>query len=140
MKRPHPADQRGQTLIEFALSLTVFIVLLFGIIQLAIIGNSALAVSQLAYAGVRYAAINPSKSSDLIISYMKSIAPVTIAENNCADLSISLSPSVAPRTFGTTVSVSITYSLSNKLLLPSPFLGISFPTSLTNIQNTMMSE
>ncbi len=132
--------QSGQSLVEFAVYLGAFMMLMIGAVQLALIGNAALAVSQLAYAGARYAAVNPSFDSTAITSYVKSIAPTTVNENQGSDLTVSVTPATVPRSFGTQVSVSISYNLNSKLLLPNPFMGITLPTSLSNIANTMMSE
>jgi Flp pilus assembly protein TadG len=133
-------SQRGQSIVEFALSMTAFVSLMVGAIQLALIGNAALAVSQLAYAGARYAAVNPTYTADQISTYMKGIAPSTINENSGENLNITVEPSTTPRTFGAQVKVSINYSLTNKLFLPHSFLGVTFPTSLNNISAAMMTE
>ena len=130
----------GQSLVEFSITLTVGLVLLLVTIQLAIIGNAALAVTQLAYATARYASINPGKTQDDLSSYMKQIASPAINENSGGDLTLTLSPSTTPRQFGTSFSVAIVYNMQSKLLIPNPFLGISFPTSLTGVQTTAMSE
>jgi Flp pilus assembly protein TadG len=140
VKRRPRNGERAQNLVEFALSLTVFSMLLFGTMQLAVIGNAALALSQLSYAGARYAAVNPSLTQGAIASYMKSNAAPTIRENNGANLTITVSPNTTPRPFGTAVTISVSYNLSSKLFLPNPFMGISFPTTLSNFTNTMMSE
>lgn len=132
----------GQTLVELAACLTVFVLLLFGVVQAALIANAALAVSQLTYAGARYASVHGVGSAQpldqsAIASYMKSIASPTINENSGNDLTITVS---GPRTFGTPVSVKVTYDLTSKLLVPNPFFGVTLPTSLPNFQTTMMTE
>ncbi len=138
---------RGQALVEFAITLTLMMIVLTVTIQCAIVGNAALAVSQLAYAGARYAAINSSYDQTAVSNYMISIASPTISESGGADLTITLScsPSACPpsgtqRQFGSTVQVSVAYNLSGKLFLPNPFLGISFPTQLSGIQSAMLSQ
>jgi Flp pilus assembly protein TadG len=131
---------RGQAMVEFAITLSLAMILLFVTVQFALIGNAALAVTELAYVGARYASVNNTLDSTAIATYMKSIASPTINENNGGDLSITLTPQAAPRTFGTPLTVTISYNLQNKLFLPNPFLGIQFPTILQNIQTTMMSE
>lgn len=71
---------------------------------------------------------------------MKSIASPMIGEKGGANIAVTVSPSTAPRSFGTTVQVAVSYNLSNKLFLPNPFLGISFPTSVSGVQTSMMNE
>lgn len=129
----------GQAMVEFALVLTVALVILLVSIQGAIIADASLAVSQLVFQGVRYAAVNPSFDAPTVTTYVKSIASPVINESSGADLTISLNPTTAPRAFGTSVSMTITYNATSKVILPNPFLGISFPTSLTATE-TAMSE
>src|SRR6266851_47845 len=52
--------RRGQALVEFALVLTIAVIVLFVSIQLALIGQLYLALGQMNYRGVRYAAISPT--------------------------------------------------------------------------------
>jgi hypothetical protein len=129
-------------MVELAMTLTLALMVLIVTIQFAIIGDAALAVTQLAYAGARYAAVNPTYNQSTIATYMKSIASPAISDNQTTDIAVTpdVTPSTPQRTFGTSVQVSVVYQLKNKLFLPNPFLGISFPTTLSGIQTTMMSE
>ena len=54
---------RGQSYVEFALIASALILLVLGGVQLAMILNAALAVSQYSYAGARYAAIHGTGQS-----------------------------------------------------------------------------
>ena len=53
-----PTNSSGQTLVEFAFILPLVLLLMLGVVQVALIGGSALAVNQAAVACVRYAAVN----------------------------------------------------------------------------------
>ena len=132
--------ERGQSLVEFVITLALALIVLIVTIQFAIIGDAALAVTQLAYAGARYAAFNPDYDYSTISGYMKTVASPAINESNGANLRITLIPGAIPRTIGSSVQVSVVYNLTNKLFLPNPFLGISFPTTLSGIQTTMISR
>lgn len=132
--------ERGQSLVEFVVTLTLALIVLTVTIQFAIIGDAALAVTQLAYTGARYAAFNPSYDYSMISRYMKTVASPAINESNGANLRITLTPGATPRTIGSSVEVRVVYNLRNKLFLPNPFLGISFPTTLSGIQTTMISR
>ncbi len=139
--RARGALSRGQSLVEFTITLTLALILLFVTIQFALIGDAALAVTELAYVGARYAAVNPSFDQSTVATYMKSVASPTIGGNSGADLTITVNPTAPlPRAIGTAVSVTVSYKLNSKLFLPNPFLGITFPTTLSGIQTTMMSE
>src|SRR5260370_12342288 len=66
--------ERGQSMAEFALLAPLFLFVVFVAITFAVIGQSALAVSQLAYNGARYAAVNPGLTNAQVQTYIKSCA------------------------------------------------------------------
>jgi Flp pilus assembly protein TadG len=136
--RAHRAH-RGQALLEFALIATLVCGAVVGGVQSAIIFNAYLAMSDLTYQGARYAAVNPGYTSNQIKSFMQSIASPTIADNSGANLTISVAPDTTPRAYGQSISVTVQYSLTNKIVLPNPFLGISFPSTI-GFTETAMSE
>jgi hypothetical protein len=126
-------------MVEFAMVMTVALFVLLVAIQFAMIGQAALAVSQLAWHGARYAAVNPNLSQDAIRTYMLSVGSPTITHNGGEDLTITLDPNTTPRTFGQPVTVNVSYEANRQIVLPNPFLGISFPSTLAS-QQTAMSE
>jgi Flp pilus assembly protein TadG len=132
-----PTNSSGQTLVEFAFILPLILLLMLGVVQVALIGGSALAVNQAAIGCVRYAAINPSANQSTVNTYLKSIASPLINDSNLQTLT--LTPSATPRTTGSAVSVTVVYTLSNKLFVGGSVLGITFPTQLS-VQMTMTSE
>jgi Flp pilus assembly protein TadG len=132
-----PTKSSGQTLVEFAFILPLVLLLMLGVIQVALIGGSALAVNQAAIACVRYAAVNPSVNQSTVDSYLRTIASPLINDSNLQTLT--LAPTATPRTTGSAVSVTVLYTLSNKLFLGASFFGITFPTQLS-VQMTMTSE
>src|ERR1700722_2958522 len=82
--------RRGQAAVEFALVLTVAMIVLFVAVQMALIGQAALALGQMNYQGARYAAVHPdagatsvpSGSTELSIqAYMLSVGSSTITNN-----------------------------------------------------------
>lgn len=155
--------QGGQAAVEFALVLTVAMIVLFVAVQLALIGQAALALGQMNYQGARWAAVNPCATASDIATYMVSVGSPTITKNCGANLSISVdsiagSPTcpvpsplpsppgtcASPRAFSTPVVVQVHYSVTSSdkggvLVLPQNFLGIPFPTTL-NSTETAMSE
>ena len=130
-------NSSGQTLVEFAFILPLVLLLMLGVVQVALIGGSALAVNQAAIACVRYAAVNPSANQSAVNSYLKTIASPLINDSNLQ--TITLAPTATPRTTGSAVSVTVVYTLSNKLFLGASVLGITFPNQLS-IQMSMTSE
>jgi Flp pilus assembly protein TadG len=128
---------RGQAMVELALILPIAVVVLLVGIQLALIGQATVAVSQLAYTGARYASVNPNYTQAQVKSYIQSVGSPTLMENGGADLSVSMTPcTLTTGTYlGSSVQLTLTYNLTNKLFLPNPFLlSISFPSSITETQ------
>jgi Flp pilus assembly protein TadG len=136
--RRHYYDDRvpGQTLVEFAFILPIFLLLLLGVVQVILIGGAALAVNQAAVTCARYAALNPTSDQTALNTYMKSIASPVINDSYLKTLSLSGAP---PRTTGSAVGITVTYDLTGKLFLGSSFFGLSFPSTVA-ITETMTSE
>jgi Flp pilus assembly protein TadG len=130
------ASARGQAVVEFALIATVAMFVLLVGVQLALIGDVALSLGQVTYQAARYAAINASASQAAVQTYVKNIAPSTLLSNGGADLSVGVSPNTT-RTFASPVTVTISYNTQSKVLLPNPFLGVSFPTSLSSAETAL---
>src|SRR6267154_1631376 len=61
---------RGQAAVEFALISVVAMIVLFVAVQLALIGEDALALGQMNYQGARWAAVNTCASDNQILQYM----------------------------------------------------------------------
>ena len=120
-------------------------------VQLAVIGQSALALSQGASAIARYAAVH---ESSLGSSYsgapntdMQNLLSPTIGTNSWGDLTVTISSYVGGTASTTTASptprvdrafVTLSYNAANKYLLPNPFLqipgifpGFTLPANMT---------
>ena len=128
------ASGRAQSAVELAFVLPVVLTVMVIGVQFAIIGAASLALGQVNYQGARYAAINASATQDAVKTYMLSVASSTISANSGQYLTATLSPA-PPCTFGTAVTVSLSYDAAHLLALPNPFLGISFPTTLTSSES-----
>ena len=141
--RPIRGYLRGQAMVEFALIATIALIVLMAGIQFAIIGQAALAVSQASYVAARSAAVNTSVTNANISSLVSNqLSPTITAPANALTVNMTTAGDatcIPTRTFGCQVSVTITYDATSKLALPNPFLGISFPTTLTSTQK-MMTE
>jgi len=135
---------RGQSMAEFALLAPLFLFIIFLGVTFALIGQSALAVSQLAYNGARYAAINPALTSAQVRTYIKSgaIGSPSITSGGGSNLTVT----VVQATFGNPVTVTVAYDISSNALIASMsalFTGLGFGSSLpTSLSATevVMSE
>jgi hypothetical protein len=139
----------GQSGVEFALVATVAMIVLFVGVQFAMIGRAALALGQMTYQGARYASVH----RDCYISSCDTTGQLTIRNfmlgvgsptfNNDADKLVieMVTPAEGTaRTFGEPVTIKSTFTLPPSVqVLPNPFLGIPFPSTLTSSE-TAMSE
>lgn len=147
--RPATAGAAGrrrrsaQTMLEFALVVPLFLFLLYILITFAVIGQYALAVSQLASAGARYAAINSDQSSSQLAAYIKSgtLGSPTITGGGGANLTVTVIPAGG---FGQPVTVTVSYDLSSNVLVSDASamfalvgLNNAVPTLLSATQSAM---
>ncbi len=121
----------GQAMVELALIAPILLFVMLIGIQFALIGTAALGLGQADYQAARYAATNPSASQDAVKNYMVSVASPIIGASSGRYLTASLSPA-PPCTFGSSITVSVTFDANHLVVLPNPFFGIPFPTSLSN--------
>jgi Flp pilus assembly protein TadG len=141
------AVARAQAMVEFAVVAGLLFFVLLMAIQVAIIGNAALAVNQYAYSVARYASVtyyDSKLSSPNSDPSVQALVPPTIAGNDSSGnplATVTLTQCAAqPNTFGSTASVTVSYNLStgNKIFLPNPFKmlssGVSIPTTLSSKQ------
>jgi Flp pilus assembly protein TadG len=145
----------GQAAVEFALVLTVGLIILVAAVQMALVGETALALGQVNYQGARYAALHQCATAADVAAYMTSVASPTLSGGNCgANMAVTVTdingsssasgscatPGCAgrPRTFGSQVTVSVLYTIPpSQMFLPNPFLGISFPATLSSSEAAM---
>ncbi|HZO81173.1 MAG TPA: TadE/TadG family type IV pilus assembly protein [Candidatus Binataceae bacterium] len=127
----------GQTLVEFAFILPLFLLLMLGVIQMVLIGGAALAVNQAAVSCSRYAALNPTYNATQINSYLTTVASPLINDSGLKPITVT--PSSVPRPTGSAVSVTVTYDLKTKLILGKSFFGVTFPTQIS-VTHTVTSE
>lgn len=160
---------RAQAMVEFALVLIVAMIVLFVSIQMAFIGQAALALGQMNYQAVRYAAVNPTLGCSAVASYMASNGAPTVASKGvscpsgdsgcpaggltvssgqgvhaCMVCTTSSGTNCTQRAFGDTVQLQLAFDATSVIFLSgnktSPnFFGIPFPTVLTSTE-TAMSE
>jgi len=110
-RRTRTRDETGQTMAEFAIVLPVLCVLLFGIIQLGIVFNNYVTLTDAVRAGARTAAVSRNDADP-------TGATTTAVRTSAADLNQSnLGVTVTSGwTAGTPVTVTATYPYSVSLL------------------------
>src|SRR5689334_1396380 len=91
----------GQTLVEFALIIPVFLLLMLGVVQMIVVGGAALAVNQAAISCARYASLNPSLGQISVGTYLTANASPLINDSGLQPLV--LSPVTVPRATGSEI-------------------------------------
>ena len=124
-------------MVEFALIIPIFLLLMLGVVQMVVVGGAALAVNQAAIACARYASLNPSAGQASVGSYLTANASPLINDSGLQPVVVS--PVNVPRATGTAVTVTVTYKMQSKLFLGTTFFGVTFPSQLS-ITQTMTSE
>ncbi len=128
---------------EFALIVPLFVTIVFVAITFAVIGQCALAVSQLAFAGARYAAVNSTQSKAALQSYIASgvLGSPSITGGGGKNLTVTVTPATG---FGQPVTVTVSYDLSSNTLVSTMsrvfgglHMAMTFPTTLTATQSAM---
>ena len=122
-------------------------IVLFASVQLALIGQLAMALGQMNYRGVRYAAVSPNctdttsgcgLSNQSIKAYMLSVASPTImniTNANANALKVTYANLTNPgktRIAGDTVRITATLDISSDTFLPR--IGLPFPSSISSTQ------
>jgi Flp pilus assembly protein TadG len=108
---------RGQALVEFALVIPIFLLLVFGMMDFGIVLNQYLVVTEAAREGVRSAALG---NSDAISIAAAKSAAATIDQGN---LQVLVMPAVKVR------GSSVTVTVSNPVKTVTPLIGAFFPAS-----------
>jgi len=133
---------------ELAMIAPIAIIILLVGIQFAMIGQAALALSQGASALARYAAVNPGvvgpNGTVTVTTAMQQLLSPSILTNGGRDLTISISsytgttttPTRSPK-YTDRLVISLSYNATSKIALPNPFLGVSFPTTLSASDSQM---
>jgi Flp pilus assembly protein TadG len=104
------SGERGQTMVEFAIVLPIFVTLLFGIIQFGIAFNNYITITDAARAGARVAAVSrqASNPSGACVNQVQTSASTL----NQSQLQVTCSSSWAP---GSDVTVDVQYPYSINL-------------------------
>ena len=107
--------KRGQAIVEFALILPVFILILLGIMEFGLVFHQYLVVTAASREGARVAALGGSDAETL------TMVNTSAASINAGQLTTTITP--ANRVKGQTVSVQVT----NPVTIRAPLISQAFP-------------
>jgi Flp pilus assembly protein TadG len=97
-------NQKGQSLVEFAIILPIILLLLMGIVEFGMMLNSYLTIQNVAREGSRLGIVGGSDVE--IDTLIRNISPNLTP----ADLTVDITPAENSRNSGETLTVSITYN------------------------------
>jgi len=115
---------RGQAIVEFALILPIFILILFGIVEFGMVFNQYLVVTSASREGARIAALGGTDAETV------AIVNTAAASINTGQLTTVISPQVRVR--GQSVSVRVT----NPVAIRTPLIAQVFPQNPLPVSGT----
>lgn len=112
-------QESGQALVEFALVLPLFLLLLFGLIEMSILGYSYISVNNAARTGVRVASVGKDDATIITAITNSMILDTSV-------MTIEISPPYDERLSGQPVTVNISYPVPLIVpivegIFPNPF-------------------
>lgn len=121
------ADARGQAMVEFALTFSIFILLFIGFVGMGVVLFSYVTTASAAREGARFVIANPQATDAQVRNYICSVNPgLGGTQNACLayiannELVITIEPAAAARVPQAQVSVTVRYRV------PVPTLSIGF--------------
>lgn len=127
-------EKSGQSMVEFALTLPLLAVLLFGIIQYGIIFAAILTVRNASAVGARYAVIGNPTVSNIQAIAIGALSPMLTVTNNNATATVDTNATVG----GTSGAKSVTVNYGLSLIIPFVVPGKSAGSTLTISETTVM--
>lgn len=132
----------GQAIVETALVLPILLILSLMVVQYGIIAFTAVALTNLAREGVRFAATTP-QSDAAIKERIQAVCPPSIRWADI-DRNIVITPRQGDyaRATGTRqlITVEVGYNMANKMFLPRTFFGIRVFNTNYKAKASMMIE
>ncbi|MBI3947373.1 MAG: pilus assembly protein [Armatimonadetes bacterium] len=113
----------GQAAVEFSIAASVFFLVVFGLMQLAILHHARLQVIHATREGGRYAAVNgASATQEQIADYVIQQAP-SLINPPLQRADVTVAPAAPPRDSGTNITVSVQYNAQATVPMIAPLLG-----------------
>ena len=136
-------------MVEMALVVTVLLGLSLGLIQYAVLANARMSLTNLAREGARFSALHATvPGSDTstdptqgIKRFVVSVAQSTPLKNiTGSNVTVSPPEGDAARVIGQPITVTVSYDMTSKFILPSTFPGLSRFGTNTTASATMLIQ
>lgn len=135
-KTPAPRSERGQSLVELAISLTVIMILLSGAVDFSIAYFSFSAMQDAAQEGALFGSINP-EDEDGIITRVRTASsnPVDLSDESLVDVQVTL-PGAACE--GNEIKVNVIYDYPISMPFVGSFIGTQKITLNASVTDTIL--
>jgi len=146
------ACQRGQTMLEFAVTATLVIVVNFALLQTSLIVVQQYGASQIARQTARWLAVRIDTTDSQVLTQARAFAVGLPGVDLSSSTAVTVNPSCTAlsggkctgRSSGDAVTVTVTTPLAPVLFLPTTYgiapFQVRFPTSLPAISYTVLLE
>jgi Flp pilus assembly protein TadG len=126
---------------ELALVLPFLLILLVLLVQYSILMNTAVSITNMTREGARYAVVAHASDSD-IKNRIYQVLPPSISKPDIDNNSLITPAETDPNRNKqeTFLTVTISYTMANKLFVPTQFFGISFFPQTYTVHTTMMVQ
>jgi len=132
--RPRPASERsGTSMVEFALTLPLLAVLLFGIIQYGFIFADYMTIRNASAVAARYATLSPTPTIAEIQSVAQTTAEAELGTNNVPTVNVNMNVAVGSFDDGKQVQVVYNVPLIIPFVVPGKTDGGSLTISATTV-------
>ncbi|MDH7570056.1 MAG: TadE/TadG family type IV pilus assembly protein [Armatimonadota bacterium] len=144
VQQPKVHSERGQALVEFALSATLFLFLVLGVAQLALLGRVQLVLTHASREGVRYASVRgvatspaEAQQADALIKNYVLARAAALRTPPLQESDITITPSGVARPSNSSITVSVVYRAQATVPLLAPLFPGGIPlgaSSTTRIE------
>jgi Flp pilus assembly protein TadG len=137
----HPANsksgERGQSLVELAISLTVILILLAGAVDFGMAYFSFAAMQDAAQEGALYGSVNPDDEAGIQTRVRNASSnPVNLSDTSLVDVNVSYSDD--PKCEGDAVTVEVVYDYPLSMPFVGTFIGSQTITLRATVTDTIL--
>ncbi len=138
--------KRGATMVEFALVISLLLVLTLGLVQYGIIMNKAISLSHVSREGGRYAAVRATQPDidDNIKQYIIDVGNQNGLRISKGDITFTPAQNSAAnptnRRQYSPLTITLTYNMGQHLFLPSKFFGAQMFGGIRTAKTQMVIE
>jgi len=147
LKKNHPLPghlaafkrgERGQSLVELAISLTVILLLLAGAVDFSIAYFSFAAMQDAAQEGALYGSVNPTDTTGVVTRVRNASSnPVDLSNASLVDVDVVTNPATSPCE-GDEITVKVVYDYPISMPFIGTIIGSQYITLTASVTDTIL--